>query len=140
MRKIWWTSHDIGTFVKGFACLVLVGFLLIPIASNDWLRWILIGLLGLLVLYSIYIYLAIFYIIEEKELSVFCMWKFVHFKYSDIKRVELTSGKFKNLYGRGSEVVKLTCGKYEVYVSPRHPKEFMEALNLARKGIPFKEN
>ena len=76
MRRIWWTGLDIKDLVKKFALLVLVGILMIPtslsFAGNAlWLRYVLLVLIGLLVLYVIYTTLAVFYIIQDDEISIF---------------------------------------------------------------------
>ena len=57
MRRIWWTRIDIQSVVKNFGLLVLIGVLMIPTSlsfAGDavWLRYVLLSLMGLLVLYT----------------------------------------------------------------------------------------
>ena len=102
MRRIWWTRVDIKDMVKKFALLVLVGILMIPTSlsfAGDaiWLRYVLLSLIGLLVLYTIYTTFAVFYMINDDEIAVFYCWKFYHLRFEQIKRVEKYEG-FSRLY------------------------------------------
>ena len=68
MRRIWWTRIDIQDLVKKFGLLVLVGVLMIPASlsfagDHVWIRYVLLSLIGLLVLYTLYTTLAVFYIV-----------------------------------------------------------------------------
>ena len=145
MRRIWWTRIDIQDLVKKFGLLVLVGVLMIPaslsLAGNAvWLRYVLLSLMGLLVLYTIYTTLAVFYIVDEEELSVFYCWKFYHFDYHSIKRVEPyygLSGTDVTL-GRSKIKVKLVLARNDVYISPTNRDKFLEVLKERRKGKTFK--
>ena len=145
MRRIWWTRIDIQDLVKKFGLLVLVGVLMIPaslsFAGNAvWLRYVLLSLMGLLVLYTIYTTLAVFYIVDEEELSVFYCWKFYHFDYHSIKRVEPyygLSGTDVTL-GRSKIKVKLVLARNDVYISPTNRDKFLEVLKERRKGKTFK--
>ena len=145
MRRIWWTRIDIQDLVKKFGLLVLVGILMIPASlslAGDavWLRYVLLSLMGLLVLYTIYTTLAVFYIVDEEELTVFYCWKFYHFDYHSIKRVEPyygISGTDVTL-GRSKIKVKLVLARNDIYISPTNRDKFLEVLKERRKGKTFK--
>lgn len=134
MRRIYWTTHDIATFVKGFAGIVLIGVMTLPTYSIDWVRWAMLVLVSLLALYALYIYLAVFYIIEEDQLTVFAMWKFMRFKYNEIRVIETAHGKFKNKYGWGQNCIKIKTGKFEFFISPSHYEEFLERLKESKNA------
>ena len=145
MRRIWWTRIDIQDLVKKFGLLVLVGILMIPASlslAGDavWLRYVLLSLMGLLVLYTIYTTLAVFYIVDDEELTVFYCWKFYHFDYHSIKRVEPyygLSGTDVTL-GRSKIKVKLVLARNDIYISPSNRDKFLEVLKERRKGKTFK--
>ena len=145
MRRIWWTRIDIQSLVKNFGLLVLAGVLMIPTSlsfAGDavWLRYVLLSLMGLLVLYTLYTTLAVFYIVDEEELTVFYCWKFYHFDYHSIKRVEPyygLSGTDVTL-GRSKIKVKLVLARNDVYISPSNRDKFLEVLKERRKGKTFK--
>lgn len=145
MRRIWWTRIDIKDVVIKFALLVLVGVLMIPTSLSFaggavWLRYVLLVLIGLLVLYTLYTLLAVFYIIDEDEISVFYCWKFYHFKYEQIKRVEKYEGisDVNMSLSRSNLKLKLVTNKGDIYISPSNRNEFLEVLKEKRKGITFK--
>ena len=77
-----------------------------------WLRYVLLSLFGLLFLYTLYTTLAVFYFVDENEISVFYCWKFYHFDYHSIKR--------------------------DIYISPSSREKFLEVLKERRKGKTFK--
>lgn len=145
MRRIWWTRIDIKDVVIKFALLVLVGVLMIPTSlsfAGDavWLRYFLLVLIGLLVLYVFYTLIAIFYIIDDDEISIFYCWKFYHIKFNQIKRVETYEGKsdLNMSLSRSSFKIKLVTNKGDIFISPSKRKEFLEILKEKRKGITFK--
>ena len=145
MRRIWWTRIDIKDMVKKFALLVLVGILMIPTSlsfAGDaiWLRYVLLSLIGLLVLYTIYTTVAVFYMINDDEIAVFYCWKFYHIKFEQIKRVEKYEG-FSSVdmsLCRSVYKLKLVTNKGEIFISPSNRDEFLEVLKERRKGITFK--
>ena len=145
MRRIWWTRIDIQDLVKKFGLLVLVGVLMIPTSLSfagdaEWIRYVLLSLMGLLVLYTIYTTLAVFYIVDDEELTVFYCWKFYHFDYHSIKRVEPyygISGTDVTL-GRSKIKVKLVMARNDIYISPTNRDKFLEVLKERRKGKTFK--
>lgn len=145
MRRIWWTRIDIQSLVKNFGLLVLAGVLMIPTSlsfAGDavWLRYVLLSLMGLLVLYTLYTTFAVFYIVDEEELTVFYCWKFYHFDYHSIKRVEPyygLSGTDVTL-GRSKIKVKLVLARNDIYISPSNRDKFLEVLKERRKGKTFK--
>ena len=145
MRRIWWTRIDIQSLVKNFGLLVLIGVLMIPTSlsfAGDavWLRYVLLSLMGLLVLYTLYTTFAVFYIVDEEELTVFYCWKFYHFDYHSIKRVEPyygLSGTDVTL-GRSKIKVKLVLARNDIYISPSNRDKFLEVLKERRKGKTFK--
>ena len=105
-----------------------------------WLRYVLLSLMGLLVLYTLYTTLAVFYIVDEEELTVFYCWKFYHFDYHSIKRVEPyygLSGADVTL-GRSKIKVKLVLARNDIYISPTNRDKFLEVLKERRKGKTFK--
>ena len=145
MRRIWWTRIDIQDIVKKFGLLVLVGVLMIPSSLSFagealWLRYVLLSLFGLLFLYTFYTTLAVFYIVDEDEIGVFYCWKFYHFNYQSIKRVEPYYGlsDVNMTLGRSKIKVKLVTNKGEIYISPSKREEFLEVLKERRKGKTFK--
>ena len=145
MRRIWWTRIDIQSVVKNFGLLVLIGVLMIPASlsfAGDavWLRYVLLSLMGLLVLYTLYTTFAVFYIVDDEELTVFYCWKFYHFDYHSIKRVEPyygLSGTDVTL-GRSKIKVKLVLARNDIYISPSNREKFLEVLKERRKGKTFK--
>ena len=145
MRRIWWTRVDIKDMVKKFALLVLVGILMIPTSlsfAGDaiWLRYVLLSLIGLLVLYTIYTTFAVFYMINDDEIAVFYCWKFYHLRFEQIKRVEKYEG-FSSVdmsLSRSIYKIKLVTNKGEIFISPSNRDEFLEVLKERRKGITFK--
>ena len=145
MRRIWWTRIDIQDLVKKFGLLVLVGVLMIPTSLSfagdaEWIRYVLLSLMGLLVLYTLYTTFAVFYIVDEEELTVFYCWKFYHFDYHSIKRVEPyygISGTDVTL-GRSKIKVKLVMARNDIYISPTNRDKFLEVLKERRKGKTFK--
>lgn len=145
MRRIWWTRIDIQSVVKNFGLLVLIGVLMIPTSlsfAGDavWLRYVLLSLMGLLVLYTLYTTFAVFYIVDDEELTVFYCWKFYHFDYHSIKRVEPyygLSGTDVTL-GRSKIKVKLVLARNDIYISPSNRDKFLEVLKERRKGKTFK--
>ena len=145
MRRIWWTRIDIQSVVKNFGLLVLIGVLMIPTSlsfAGDavWLRYVLLSLMGLLVLYTLYTTFAVFYIVDDEELTVFYCWKFYHFDYHSIKRVEPyygLSGTDVTL-GRSKIKVKLVLARNDIYISPTNRDKFLEVLKERRKGKTFK--
>lgn len=145
MRRIWWTRIDIQSVVKNFGLLVLIGVLMIPTSlsfAGDavWLRYVLLSLMGLLVLYTLYTTFAVFYIVDDEELIVFYCWKFYHFDYHSIKRVEPyygLSGTDVTL-GRSKIKVKLVLARNDIYISPSNRDKFLEVLKERRKGKTFK--
>ena len=145
MRRIWWTRIDVQDIVKKFGLLVLVGVLMIPASlsfagDHVWIRYVLLSLIGLLVLYTLYTTLAVFYIVDEEELTVFYCWKFYHFDYHSIKRVEPYYGLSDAdvTLGRSKIKVKLVLARNDVYISPTNRDKFLEVLKERRKGKTFK--
>lgn len=145
MRRIWWTRIDIKDIVIKFALLVIVGVLMIPSSLSFageaiWLRYVLLSLIGLLVLYVIYTLLAVFYIVDENEIKVFYCWKFYHFDYNYIKRVELYEGlsPVEMTLGRSKLKIKLVTNRGEIFISPSNRHEFLEVLKERRKGKTYK--
>ena len=145
MRRIWWTRIDIQSLVKNFGLLVLAGVLMIPTSlsfAGDavWLRYVLLSLMGLLVLYTLYTTFAVFYIVDEEELTVFYCWKFYHFNYHSIKRVEPYYGLSSTdvTLGRSKIKVKLVLARNDIYISPSNRDKFLEVLKERRKGKTFK--
>ena len=145
MRRIWWTRVDIQDIVKKFGLLVLAGVLMIPSSlafAGDavWLRYVLLSLFGLLFLYTLYTTLAVFYFVDENEISVFYCWKFYHFDYHSIKRVEPYYGlsDVNMTLGRSKIKVKLVTNKGDIYISPSSRDKFLEVLKERRKGKTFK--
>ena len=145
MRRIWWTRVDIQDIVKKFGLLVLAGVLMIPSSlafAGDavWLRYVLLSLFGLLFLYTLYTTLAVFYFVDENEISVFYCWKFYHFDYYSIKRVEPYYGlsDVNMTLGRSKIKVKLVTNKGDIYISPSSREKFLEVLKERRKGKTFK--
>ena len=145
MRRIWWTRIDIKDIVIKFGLLVLVGILMIPTSlsfAGDavWLRYVLLSLIGLLVLYVFYTLFAVFYIVDENEISVFYCWKFYHFNYDQIKRVELYEGlsPVQMTLGRSKLKIKLVTSRGDIFISPSNRQEFLEVLKERRKGKTFK--
>lgn len=145
MRRIWWTRVDLKDIIIKFGLLVLCGVLMIPTSlsfAGDaiWLRYVLLVLMGLLVLYVFYTLIAVFYIIEDDEIAVFYCWKFYHIKYNQIKRVEKFVGKtdVNMSLSRSNIKVKLVTIKGDIYISPSNREEFLKVLKENRKGITFK--
>ncbi len=145
MRRIFWTRIDIKDVVIKFFLLVLCGVLMIPTSlsfAGDavWLRYVLLALMGLLVLYVFYTLFAVFYLIEDDEIKVFYCWKFYHLKFNQIKRVELYEGKtdLNMSLSRSNLKIKLVTSKGDIFISPSSRKEFIEVLKQKRKGITFK--
>ena len=146
MRRIWWSGLDIKDLVKKFALLVLVGILMIPTSlsfAGDalWLRYVLLVLIGLLVLYVTYTTLAVFYIIQDDEISIFYCWKFYHIKFNQIKHIEKYEGysEVNMSLCRSSYKIKLKTNKGDIFISPSNRQEFLDALKEKRKGITYKE-
>ena len=147
MRRIWWTRIDIKDVMKKFILLVIVGILMIPTSlsfAGDaiWLRYVLLSLMGLLVLYVIYTTLAVFYIVDDEEMRVFYCWKFYHINYNQIKRVEEYTGisPVSQTLGRSRLALKFVTSLGDIYISPSNRKEFLKILSERRKGITFKGN
>lgn len=147
MRRIWWTRIDIKDVMKKFILLVIVGVLMIPTSlafAGDaiWLRYVLLSLMGLLVLYVFYTTLAVFYIVDDKEIKIFYCWKFYHINYNQIKRVEEFYGisPVNQTLARSKLTIKLVTSIGDIYISPSNKKEFLEILKERRKGITFKGN
>jgi len=146
MRRIWWTRIDIKDIMIKFILLVLVGVLMIPTSlslfsgSAIWLGYILLGLIGLLVLYVIYTLVAVFYIIKDDEIAIFYCWKFYNIKFTQIKRVETYVGKsdLNMSLSRSNIKIKLVTSKGDIFISPSNRTEFLEVLKEKRKGITFK--
>lgn len=145
MRRIWWTRVDIQDVVKKFFLLVIAGVLMIPTSlsfAGDavWLRYVLLALFGLLFLYAFYTTFAVFYIVDDEEISVFYCWKFYHFNYSSIKRCEPYYGlsDVNMTLGRSKIKIKLVTNKGDIYISPSKREEFLEVLKERRKGKTFK--
>lgn len=146
MRRIWWTRIDIKDIMIKFILLVIVGVLMIPSSisllsgSAVWLGYILLGLIGLLVLYVIYTLVAVFYIINNDEITIFYCWKYYHIKFNQIKRVEPFMGKtdLNMSLSRSNIKVKLVTSKGDIYISPSNRDKFLEVLKEKRKGITFK--
>lgn len=145
MRRIWWTRIDIKDVMKKFILLVIVGVLMIPTSLSFageavWLRYVLLSLMGLLVLYVFYTLVAVFYIIDDKELKVFYCWKFYHINYDQIKRVEEFYGisPVDQTLARSKIAIKLVTSKGDIYISPSNRNEFLDVLKEKRKGITFK--
>ena len=147
MRRIWWTRIDIKDVMKKFILLVIAGVLMIPPSlsfAGDaiWLRYVLLSLMGLLVLYVFYTTLAVFYIVDDKEIKIFYCWKFYHINYNQIKRVEEFYGisPVNQTLARSKLAIKLVTSIGDIYISPSNRKEFLEILKERRKGITFKGN
>lgn len=145
MRRIWWTRIDLKDVVIKFALLVLCGVLMIPTSLSFageaiWLRYVLLALMGLLVIYVFYTLIAVFYIIEDDEIAVFYCWKFYHFKFNQIKRAEKYEGisDVNMSLSRSKRKIKLVTNKGDIFISPSNRDEFLEVLKEKRKGITFK--
>ena len=145
MRRIWWTRVDIKDIMVKFILLVLVGVLMIPtslsFAGNaTWIRYVLLALMGLLVLYVFYTLIAVFYIIDNDEIKVFYCWKYYHIKFNQIKRVELYEGKtdLNASLSRSTYKIKLVTSQGDIFISPSNRNEFLEVLKEKRKGITYK--
>ena len=145
MRRIWWTRVDIQDIVKKFFLLVVAGALMIPSSlsfAGDaiWLRYVLLSLLGLLFVYTFYTTFAVFYIIDDEEISVFYCWKFYTINYHSIKRVEPYFGisNANMTLGRSKIKIKLVTNKGDIYISPSKREEFLETLKERRKGKTYK--
>ena len=147
MQRIWWTRIDIKDVVVKFGLLVLCGVLMIPTSlsfAGDaiWLRYVLLALMGLLVIYVFYTLIAVFYIIDNDEISIFYCWKFYHIKFNQIKRVETLVGKtdLNMSLSRSNVKIKLVTNRGDIFISPSKREEFLKVLKEKRKGITFKEN
>lgn len=145
MRRIWWTRIDIQDIVKKFGLIVLAGILMIPSSlafAGDavWLRYVILSLFGLLFLYTLYTTLAVFYIVDDEEICVFYCWKFYHFNYHSIKRVEPFYGisDVNMTLGRSKIKVKLVTNRGDIFISPSSREKFLEVLKERRKGKTFK--
>ena len=145
MRRIWWTKIDIKDVVIKFALLVIIGVLMIPTSlsfAGDaiWLRYVLLALIGLLVLYVIYTLIAVFYIIDDDEIAVFYCCKFYHFKFNQIKNAEKYEGlsDINMSLSRSKLKIKLVTNKGDIFISPFDREEFLKTLKEKRKGITFK--
>jgi hypothetical protein len=145
-RKFFWTSHSFGKFVKGFASLILLCFLIVPLANigkpqdgsgitavnTSWVLWLLVGLVSALALFSLYGYLATFYVFEDDNLVVFCRFKYYHFRYNEIKKVEAVTNPKKNVFGSGYLGYYLEVGTNALIITPLHFEEFGVILNKKR--------
>ena len=145
MRRIWWTRIDIQDIVKKIGLIVLAGILMIPSSlafAGDavWLRYVILSLFGLLFLYTLYTTLAVFYIVDDEEICVFYCWKFYHFNYHSIKRVEPYYGisDVNMTLGRSKIKVKLVTNRGDIFISPSSREKFLEVLKERRKGKTFK--
>ena len=83
---------------------------------------------------------AVFYFVDENEISVFYCWKFYHFDYHSIKRVEPYYGLSDTnmTLGRSKIKVKLVTNRGDIYISPSSRDKFLEVLKERRKGKTFK--
>ena len=105
-----------------------------------WLRYVILSLFGLLFLYTLYTTLAVFYIVDDEEVCVFYCWKFYHFNYHSIKRVEPFYGisDVNMTLGRSKIKVKLVTNRGDIFISPSSREKFLEVLKERRKGKTFK--
>ncbi|MDR0831775.1 MAG: hypothetical protein LBM99_02625 [Bacillales bacterium] len=136
-NPIYWTSHSISRFVKGLGALVLLSVLILAsfsfaIFGEGFVRWIVVALIALLALYVLYSYFAIFYVLEEKELKIFCRWKIYHFPYVEIRNVQPAQNLTRNLLGSGDNCLLCETSNLEFVITPSRFEEFSTLLQVKR--------
>jgi len=146
MRKYWFGKVEIGEIVKKMGLIAIVGALFatyFAVIKAMWIKITILVLLVLLVLYVLWTCFAIFYVVDDDELHMFCMWRWFHFELRDIKRIEFVEGKstvLKPSYGWGRNKIRVEMKNGIVFfISPKYRKDFADYLKeKMRKGITFR--